>query len=52
MKMMHVEGEGVKDVCLTFYYKNGKRADKNYIIFIKKKVLNPVAKLIVPEWVI
>ncbi len=45
-----MEGEGGKDVGLTFYYKNGKKELPKSIYFLKKNLMNPVGKFIVPEW--
>jgi hypothetical protein len=54
---MHVQRNKIYDKgkkrCLSknFIVKIGKRElSKNYIFFTKKKLLNPVAKFIVPDW--
>jgi hypothetical protein len=54
---MHVQRNKIYDKgkkrCLSkhFIVKIGKRElTKNYIFFTKKKLLNPVAKFIVPDW--
>ncbi len=41
MKMMHVEAERGKDVCLAFYYKNGKKSWQKLYIFYQELTSEP-----------